>query len=207
MQLSGAWRFRQEFQSRLGLVFDHLASIYHSFPGRITAETFKKQITSVVDIWDDWIVFPPEFTSELRLRLEGSVAPALEKQEETVALAPVEAPKPAFKFKISSFKPAEEVSVPPIDAASDGEPMDEGSDSEVEAAIPRAKSEDDLDGAPIGDDVDDTPVDGIPMDDIDGAPLDDVDGLPLDDVDGDPLGDDIDGEPMQGDVDGSLVDK
>jgi U2-associated protein SR140 len=54
-----AWKFRQEFQARLGIVFDHMSTIYHSFPGRITAETFKKQILGIVEIWEDWIVFSP----------------------------------------------------------------------------------------------------------------------------------------------------
>ena len=155
-----AWKFRQEFQARLGLVFDHLSTIYHSFPGRITAETFKKQITAVVDIWEDWIVFPPEFTSELRARLEGAAlkqdeAPA---QQET-AEARETAPAFVFKFKTSAFKPAETAEVPeqPVQV-DDDEPMDEGSD---------------VDGKPVGEDVDGDPIDA------------DVDGLPLENVDGD----------------------
>lgn len=192
-----AWKFRQEFQTRLGLVFDHLSTIYHSFPGRITAETFKKQITAVVDIWEDWIVFPPEYTSELRARLEGATL----KQE----AAPVEQPTaevketaPAFtsKFKTSAFKPAETVESTEEPAqVDDGEPMDEGSDVDGQPV-------DDVDGDPI-----DADVDGAPMENVDGEPMDDVDGLPMDDVDGAPLGEDVDGAPMNvGDVDGESMD-
>ncbi|RPD74305.1 hypothetical protein L226DRAFT_553395 [Lentinus tigrinus ALCF2SS1-7] len=184
-----AWKFRQEFQARLGLVFDHLSTIYHSFPGRITAETFKKQITAVVDIWEDWIVFPPEYTSELRARLEGATL----KEE----AAPTEQPTaefketaPAFtsKFKTSAFRPAE-TSEPTEEPkqADDGEPMDEGSD---------------VDGDPL--DVD---VDGAPMEDVDGDPIEDVDGDPMDDVDGDPISEDVDGAPIAAvDVDGEPMD-
>ena len=85
VSLPMAWTFRQEFQARLGLVFDHLSTIYHSFPGRITAETFKKQITAVVDVWEDWIVFPPEFTAGLRGRLEGMAVPEEEARTEEEA--------------------------------------------------------------------------------------------------------------------------
>ncbi|OCH95143.1 hypothetical protein OBBRIDRAFT_831241 [Obba rivulosa] len=182
-----AWKFRQEFQSRLGLVFDHLSTIYHSFPGRITAETFKKQITSVIDIWEDWIVFPPDFTSELRARLEGQVKPEAEEQEEA-PVTEVKETTSAFtsKFKASSFKPAEEVAnLPPaVESIDDGEPMDEGSD---------------IDGEPVDD------VDGVPLDDVDGEPLDlDMDGEPMEDVDGEPLNnEDVDGEPMEDDIDGA----
>lgn len=56
----------------------------------------------------------------------------------------------------------------------------------------------DIDGAPIGEYVDGTPledVDGVPIDagPIDGAP---IDGAPLDDLDGVPI------KPMEEDIDG-----
>lgn len=61
---------------------------------------------------------------------------------------------------------------------------------------------DDIDGAPIGDYVDGTPledVDGVPIDSvpIDGAP---IDGAPLDDLDGVPIKsmeEDLDGIPCE----------
>lgn len=184
-----AWKFRQEFQSRLGIVFDHLSTIYHSFPGRITAETFKKQITSIVDIWEDWIVFPPDFTAELRGRLEGATVKDTEpEQAETVSEVKDTSPTFTSKFKASSFKPAASVEeTAPVVDDDDGEPMDEGSDVD---GIPV----DDVDGDPIGVDGD-----GEPMEDVDGAPMEDVDGepLPAADVDGDPMDDDLDGAPLQ----------
>ncbi|PCH43787.1 hypothetical protein WOLCODRAFT_104170 [Wolfiporia cocos MD-104 SS10] len=195
-----AWKFRQEFQSRLGLVFDHLSTIYHSFPGRITAETFKKQITAVVDIWEDWIVFPPEFTMDLRTRLEGSTVQESQPQQEQV-VSEVKETTPTFtsKFKASVFKPAEEVTnmpAPPAPAADsdDGEPMDVGSDVDGEPV-------DDVDGEPLNEDVD-----GVPIDDVDGELIAnaELDGEPMDgeSLDGEPL----DGEPMEDDIDGAPVD-
>lgn len=193
-----AWKFRQEFQARLGLVFDHLSTIYHSFPGRITAETFKKQITAVVDIWEDWIVFPPEFTSELRARLEGAAvrhdsAPAEQAATEVREVTPVF----ASKFKTIGFKPATQTAdVTGKDAQSDdGEPMDEDSDVDGNPV-------EDFDGDPI-----DADVDGVSLDHVDGDPMDDVDGVAMDDVDGNPIGDDVDGAPMDAvDVDGEPMD-
>lgn len=185
-----AWKFRQEFQSRLGIVFDHLANIYHSFPGRITAETFKKQITSVVDIWEDWIVFPPDFTSELRMRLEGVIVGAEDRKvEESSNDAPENTPSFTSRFKASSFQPATAPVDEPVAAAAvdsdDGEPMEEDSD---------------VDGNPIDD------VDGQPVEDVDGQPLDnDLDGEPMDgDLDGEPM-EDVDGEPIDNDVDGDPI--
>ncbi|KAF7361714.1 hypothetical protein MVEN_00515100 [Mycena venus] len=183
-----AWKFRQEFQARLGVVFDHLANIYHSFPGRITAETFKKQITAVVDIWEDWIVFPPDFTTELRTRLEGMTAEDEHKSQETVEPVksdPAAAPS-RFKtsFKTSTFQPAVEPTS--SDAADlDGEPIPmEGVDGE----------DVDLDGEEI-DDVDGEPLDGevLDQDDLDGVPLDDGEPItaPMDEDS------DLDGAPME----------
>lgn len=162
-----AWKFRQEFQARLGVVFDHFSTIYHSFPGRITAETFKKQITSVVDIWEDWIVFPPEFTAELRARLDGTAHAEAKpsKDDGNTDKVPKTETQYISKFKSKSFQPAQ-------DAVSSAK--DSGTDKG-----------DDIDGAPI----EEMDVDGIPLEeDADGIPLDDVDGVPLDeDVDGVPL--------------------
>lgn len=185
-----AWKFRQEFQSRLGIVFDHLSNIYHSFPGRITAETFKKQITSVVDIWEDWIVFPPDFTSELRARLDGATMETEKKLEEVMTTAQKTTESFTSRFKSSSFQLATEPAITEVLAsgatAEDGEPMEMDSDGEKASA----------DGEPFDD------VDGVPVEDVDGEPVDDVDGIPInEDVDGEPI-EDIDGIPFK-DIDGA----
>lgn len=195
-----AWKFRQEFQARLGIVFDHLSTIYHSFPGRITAETFKKQISSILDIWEDWIVFTPEFTKELRDRLDGKEGAGQEttegpegdvKDQEGHSETKVY----ESKFKASSFKPASE---------------------EAHAEVPEEKNED-IDGKPVMDGLDGEPyggdVDGVPMDDVDGEPLDGeaLDGEPLRDeeLDGEPMNDhadeELDGDPMDEGVDGARM--
>lgn len=197
-----AWKFRQEFQSRLGIVFDHLANIYHSFPGRITAETFKKQILSVVELWEDWIVFPPDFTSELRSRLEGSSQAHAEHRpcptEEEVKEA---VPEVHSKFKASSFQPANE----PVDSVTLRTDDLQSIDRDP-AGDPGVPSDDDVDGVSI-EDIDGAPMDdsldGAPILDIDGTPVDDVDGVPMDDIDGTAL-EDIDGVPMDG-VDGETM--
>lgn len=207
-----AWKFRQEFQARLGIVFDHMSTIYHSFPGRITAETFKKQILGVIEIWEDWIVFTPEFTKELRDRLDGKTDTGGKKTTEAEEGSgkegggQTETKGYESKFKSSSFKPATE------EAQAEELGDKGGEDIDGEPAV------DDVDGEPLdGGDVDGEPlgggdVDGVAMDDVDGEPLDGepldgelLDGEPLrdEDLDGEPMkGDDVDGEPMDEDVDG-----
>lgn len=189
--IPSAWKFRQEFQARLGIVFDHMANIYHSFPGRMTADTFKKQILAVVEVWEDWIVFPPEFTSELRQRLEGASTPLEMKAEEKVNEHGEQKASFTSRFKQSSFKLAIDAPSALGDALDDsGKPVDGG------------KSIDDVDGDPMDD------VDGDPMDDVDGIPVDDVDGDPVESVVVEPIPDaapaDIDGMPV--DVDGEPID-
>ncbi|KAI6026159.1 hypothetical protein BKA83DRAFT_4239283 [Pisolithus microcarpus] len=163
--------FRQEFQARLGVVFDHFSTIYHSFPGRITAETFKKQITSVVDIWEDWIVFPPDFTVELRARLDGTAhteAKPIKDDDNTDKESKTEN-EYISKFKSKSFQPAQDTVSSTRESGTD-------------------KEDDDIDGAPIEEmDVDGVPFEddmstGVPLDeDVDGgdSEMDDIDGIPL----------------------------
>ncbi|KAI4526222.1 hypothetical protein K525DRAFT_233594 [Schizophyllum commune Loenen D] len=214
-----AWKYRGEFQGRLGVVFDHLANIYHSFPGKITAETFKNQITAVIDVWDDWIMFPQDFTQELRQRLEGQVKPDEHVEDEVVKESTKAQTLPA-KFKASAFQPAtvpvaasadhdDDVDGAPIEDDVDGISMDvnTGGADDVNGE-PIA---DDVNGEPIADNLDGDPIaddiDGEPVDDIDGEPVaDDIDGEPVtDDIDGAPVADDIDGEPMADDIDGAPI--
>jgi len=183
-----AWKYRLEFQSRLGIVFDHLSSIYHSFPGRITAETFKQQIMAVVDVWEDWIVFPPDFLMSLKSRLDGQLEISDESAKQNDAtLTQEEASALPSKFKASSFKPAG-VTVEPA-PTNDKNVAEEGeADMEMDVSDEEPAEDDDIDGKPIDD------LDGEPIDDIDGEPMDGdpIDGEPLD---GDEM-DDIDGVPM-----------
>jgi U2-associated protein SR140 len=169
--IPNAWKFRQEFQTRLGLVFDHLSTIYHSFPGRITAESFKAQIIAVVEVWEDWIVFPAEHTSELRSRLDGSTDQDQDQDQIERDSRPQEQPSQPFtsRFKTSSFKPA-----------------DEGPEAEEPSP--------DLDGEAMGEDVDGDPMEDI---DVDGVPITMTEGPSADaeNLDGDPM-DDVDGDPM-----------
>ena len=177
--LPSAWKFRQEFQQRLGLVFDHLSTIYHSFGGRMTAETFKRQVVAVIDVWDDRIVFPPEETSIWKDRLDGKQAVREEKVEVEETPTVQEMPQ-VSRFK-SAFKPVTDP---------DGEQdMDVDDDDEEPQSAPAPEEQrpvdEDLDGAPIEDDMDGEEL----ADDLDGAPIDDLDGAPLEEesFDGDPL--------------------
>lgn len=158
----------------------------------MTAEIFKKQILAVIEVWEDWIVFSPEFTTALRHRLEGADIPSevqVEGKEERT-----EEQKTSFtsRFKQSSFKLATDA--PPVDDV-DEDAMD------VESNID-GKPADDLDGEAVDD------VDGEPVDDVDGEPVNDLDGEPVDDAGEDLAGesiDDIDGMPVD-DIDGVPVD-
>lgn len=140
--IPNAWKFRQEFQARLPAVFDHLGEIYQSFPGRITANVFKKQVLTIVEVWEDWIIFPPDFTTDMRNRLEGVKQDGQEddgsvpmddstNEEPSNASAGPSATAPS-KFRTSTFKPAE---VHPVE---DDEDMDiDDSDADLEGdAIP-----------------------------------------------------------------------
>jgi len=180
--VSGAWKYRQEFQTRLPVVFDHLSAIYHSFPGRITAETYKKQILAVVEVWEDWIVFPPDFTTELRVRLDGGEGAVVgqTKAVHRVIQATEDAPKEVVsRFKTSSFQPATAPAMEPVVAAA--EDVNGGASSDIDGDPV------DLDGDPV--DLDGEDLDGVPVD-LDGEPVD-LDGEPVD-LDGD----DLDGEPF-----------
>ena len=141
-------------------------------------------------------MFAPEYTKELRDRLDGKEDAGREVTEEAEGGeedegGQMETKAYESKFKASSFKPATEEVQVVVPGKEDGEPV-----------------MDDMDGEPL----DGGDVDGVPMDDVDGEPLDGepMDGEPLDgeplrdeDLDGEPMKDeDLDGMPMDEDVDG-----
>ncbi|CAG7854691.1 SubName: Full=Uncharacterized protein {ECO:0000313/EMBL:CCA66408.1} [Serendipita indica DSM 11827] len=179
--LPSAWKFRQEFQQRLGLVFDHLSTIYHSFGGRMTAETFKRQVVAVIDVWDDRIVFPPEETSVWKDRLDGKQATREEKVQVEDVPVVQEAPQ-VSRFK-SAFKP-----VTDPDGEQDME-LDDDEEPQTAAPVPQVEEQpaedEEIDGAPLEDDLDGEEL----AEDLDGAPIEDLDGAPLEEenLDGDPL--------------------
>lgn len=193
-----AWKFRQEFQARLGIVFDHLSGIYHSFPGRITAETFKQQIVAVVNVWEDLLVFPLEYTATLKSRLDGTLVADTKDNADTDVVDEKEDTSSTHvsKFKSSSFKPAEVV-----DAAKEKESVP------AESSRGNEDGEADMDLGDSDEDKDKSDVDGEPIDDIDGEPIDGdpIDGEPIDDIDGEPIDDDIDGQPISDDIDGEPI--
>ncbi|KAF9070133.1 hypothetical protein BDP27DRAFT_1382923 [Rhodocollybia butyracea] len=196
-----AWKFRQEFQSRLGIVFDHLGNIYHSFPGRITAETFKKQITTIVDVWEDWIVFPPAFTSELRVRLEGMTTENKTDPISSLAVKQESSEAPS-RFK-TTFKIATEPESHSLEKDVDGAPMEDVDGAPMEDV--GRKNMYDVDGEEMkdvdGEEMKD--VDGEEMKDVDGEEMADVDGEKMEDMDGEEM-EDVDGEEME-DLDGELM--
>lgn len=67
--LPNAWKYRQTLEKLLPDVFDHLNLIYRSFPGRIKAETFKKQICLIVNVWNSFMVFGQNSIDDFNERL------------------------------------------------------------------------------------------------------------------------------------------
>ncbi|CAG8597345.1 6030_t:CDS:10 [Paraglomus occultum] len=60
-----AWKFRAGFETRLPEIFEHLNEIYRSISGRLKAETFRRQIITVLTVWENWIVFPQPYIESL----------------------------------------------------------------------------------------------------------------------------------------------
>ncbi|KAH9814813.1 hypothetical protein DFH28DRAFT_969431 [Melampsora americana] len=76
--LPNAWKYRQVLEKLLPDVFDHLNLIYRSFPGRIKAETFKKQISLIVNVWSSFMVFSQTSIDDFNIRLVK-----MDEEEET----------------------------------------------------------------------------------------------------------------------------
>lgn len=167
---TSAWQYRMLFETKLPEVFTHLGEVHKSFPGRMKAETFRKQIMTVIQVWEAWLVFTPSVLQDLEKRLstgdesipgqrEHSGSAEVEAQQgkrTSGPSAPSTSTSGTSGFKaISGFSavkaaPTEETSPATMEEDLDGEDIDV-------AEMP--SQADNLDG---------DPMDG---DDLDGAPL------------------------------------
>lgn len=165
---TSAWQYRMLFETKLPEVFTHLGEIHKSFPGRMKAEIFRRQIMTVVEVWENWLVFTPSVLQDLEKRLTIGDASTQSQREQSgsehvedsgVKAQRAEAPAAtAVSGSGSGFKAVSGFSA--VKAGVTDEPMDEDLDGE------------DIDGAEMplqqGQDLDGEPLDG---DDLDGAPM------------------------------------
>jgi U2-associated protein SR140 len=183
---TNVWKYRQlyphpffllveaddRFEAKLGVVFEHLHSVYASFDGRIKADHFRRQVMAVTAVWETWMIFNNANVEAWVKTFLGRVedeAPEEEVEEEIVETV-VEKKARWKKVAETSGKEAKDVGgyTSPVGSGDEGE--------------------EDVDGEVMGEEGD---VDGEPMEeeDVDGEPMDD-------DVDGEPMDDDVDGMPM-----------
>lgn len=162
---TNAWKYRSLFEAKLPAVFTHLGEIYKSFPGRMKAEVFRKQVTTITSVWEQWLVFNPSVLADLDKRLStgedgaarqedsGSASPAVERAQSTLN----DGKRPIAGFSAVKIGRIEDHVEP---AGAEQEDID---GEELAADLPTAPVED-VDGEPM----DGEAIDG---DEIDGAPL------------------------------------
>lgn len=156
---TNAWKYRSLFEAKLPVVFTHLGEIYKSFPGRMKAEVFRKQILAIMQVWEQWLVFNPSVLVDLEKRLSTG-EDGVERQERVEPVETTGASTPGTEESVR--RPATGFTV-----------VKTAQTDEVKEA---AASLDDIDGEEMasiplqagGEDVDGDPIDG---EDIDGAPL------------------------------------
>ncbi|KAF9354888.1 hypothetical protein BGX26_007238 [Mortierella sp. AD094] len=161
--LPNVWKFRSSFEQKLPVIFEAFNGIYRNIDARLKAEQFRRQISSVLVIWENWIVFPQTYIDNLAnvlIRKDPSQQTDSHSLLSSNAASAASHPESKSGFS-NTFKVVDQA-----DGDGDG----------------------DIDGVPIEDeDIDgvsmkDRDLDGIPMDeDIDGVPMEDedLDGIPL----------------------------
>ncbi|CAG8587192.1 15009_t:CDS:10 [Acaulospora morrowiae] len=59
------YRLKSRFEGRLPEIFEHLNEVYRSIAARLKAETFRRQITTILNVWENWIVFTQPYIESL----------------------------------------------------------------------------------------------------------------------------------------------
>ncbi|KAF9573526.1 U2 snRNP-associated SURP domain-containing protein [Mortierella alpina] len=173
--LPNVWKFRSALEVKLPTIFEALNRIYRGFEGRLKAEQFRRQITNVLAVWENWIVFPQEYIDNLANVLTRRDAGQHQNEvPPSVNTSSASAPSASRTNDASGqANDAEMAMAPESDKDIDGVPME---DEDFGGA---PMKNEDIDGVPM----EDEDLDGVPMEDedIDGVPMEDedLDGVPL----------------------------
>lgn len=160
---TNAWKYRIMFEARLPDIFSHLGEIYKSFPGRMKAETFRKQVMAVHQVWENWLVFTPTVLADLEKRLsrrdEQEEGKAAEAQMASAPIVP-EDDQGGSTGRFTGFSAVKAgVTDAPVST-----PAEQDEDLDGEALPATEGGDDDLDGEAIdGEDLDGAELDGAPM--------------------------------------------
>ncbi|KAG0356558.1 hypothetical protein BC939DRAFT_460171 [Gamsiella multidivaricata] len=166
--LPNVWKFRSAFEVKLPAIFEALNAIYRSIEARLKAEQFRRQISGVLAIWENWIVFPQEYIDNLANVLARKEVSSLQQADSstldsTGTLASASSPGGSSTAKLGFLNTFQAISAPQGDDDIDGLPLEDV----------------DMDGVPLKDED----LDGVPMEneDLDGMPMEneDLDGVPL----------------------------
>ncbi|KAK9448281.1 uncharacterized protein V1518DRAFT_418530 [Limtongia smithiae] len=88
----GVWKYRTLFQTKLVRVFSGLHEVFKAFDGRIRADNFRRQIVSVLNVWEGWNVFTHEAMAEMTTEFMGTNK---EQEEPDKQVAESKAKKPS----------------------------------------------------------------------------------------------------------------
>ncbi|XP_047496387.1 U2 snRNP-associated SURP motif-containing protein-like isoform X2 [Penaeus chinensis] len=178
VKVSNASFYRKGFQAKLAEIFEGLHVSYNLVESRLRAEQVKQRIMQCCRAWEEWAIYPHEFLIHLQNIFLGLVKrePESEMEEEMLKCVMNDAPMSA-----------DDVDGIPIDDV-DGIPIKEEDKEDLDgipiANTPLIKSaaisallgydddddEEDIDGAPLDDDVDGIPFKEAPISDNGPAP-------------------------------------
>ncbi|KDO31952.1 hypothetical protein SPRG_03167 [Saprolegnia parasitica CBS 223.65] len=192
--------YRTQFEECLPEIMQVLNHVHQTIVGRMSFNSMRDKVLSVLNAWETWSLFPPSYLLGLNATFLAKKDPSDVDPRSVLGPEILNLSEDRLKRKCKQAGLVSSGSMLDMYACL---AMLQRFTSVSKAPPTSANNPDDLDGAPM-DEVPDAPMGGDDDDDIDGVPLDgnhededDLDGEPIDeDVDGEPLDDDVDGEPL-----------
>ncbi|KAK9254131.1 hypothetical protein V1507DRAFT_442046 [Lipomyces tetrasporus] len=81
----GVWKYRGLFQTKLIPVFADLYEVFRAFDGRIRADNFRRQILSILNVWEGWNVFTLGSLAEMTNQFLGKTNESSEEMDHSDA--------------------------------------------------------------------------------------------------------------------------
>ncbi|CAO3679763.1 unnamed protein product [Umbelopsis ramanniana] len=146
VHVTNAWKYRSGFEVKLPDVFKHFNKIYRSIQARLKAEQVRRQISNILSVWNNWIVFPEHRIAEYNsIFMQPGTEPSVAEvpSEQQVANPTEDRPE---------GEASEEAHIEPDTNQMEDESMDDDIDGEPLS---------DIDGEPLTDDEEDEEMENI----------------------------------------------
>nr|CAD7453892.1 unnamed protein product [Timema tahoe] len=159
VKITNASYYRKGFESRLQVIFQDIHAVYMNLESRLKAEGFKMRVMKMFHAWEEWAVYSKDFLIKLQNTFLGITTPVVEDHEEIKRDPDLDgAPLSGGELDLEDLDGVPLDGAALLKGAMKHRPTSESTPTpNITANISSAILED-IDGVPLGEDIDGQPI-------------------------------------------------